>query len=175
MSAGDKQHSTVRAALLDDEGDLSLEFEAALVRIFARFSSSYQKRFPDARASGSNASATLARPDAADVWTEAELDACSTVTNGGALPQESKDEIREFLDTDEEGNLTFSGFCQMYHLQSDNDADETWKDLAQLGFDDSLQYKHQDAQQAESAAPRHEGALASSSQADKQSGEKGDE
>lgn len=109
------------------------------------------------------------------MWTEAELDAFSTVTNGGALPQESKDEIREFLDTDEEGNLKFSGFCQMYHLQSDNDADETWKDLAQLGFDDSLQYKHQDAQQAESAAPRDEGALASSSQADKQSGEKGDE
>lgn len=71
--------------------------------------------------------------------TEADLDAFSTVTNGSALPQESKDEIREFLDTDKDGNLTLRGFIEMYHLQSDNEPEETWKDLGKLGFDDNLE------------------------------------
>lgn len=73
--------------------------------------------------------------------TEADLDAFSTVTNGSALPQESKDEIREFLDTDKDGNLTLRGFIEMYHLQSDNEPEETWKDLGKLGFGDDLEYQ----------------------------------
>lgn len=120
-----------RLSLLDLE-----QFESALIRIFARFSSSYQTRHP----TSSKQTASLPRPDAADVLTEAELDAFSTVTNGSALPLESKDEIKEFLDTDKDGNLTFAGFCEMYHLQSDNEPEETWKDLAKLGFDDNLEY-----------------------------------
>ena len=68
------------------------------------------------------------------------MDAFSTVTNGAALPQESKNEIREFLDTDKEGNLTLRGFIEMYHLQSDNEPEETWKDLDKLGFGDNLEY-----------------------------------
>ncbi|CBQ67645.1 conserved hypothetical protein [Sporisorium reilianum SRZ2] len=130
-----------QAPLLDEEGDLTPKFEAALIRVFARFSASYQKRHPDVHASGSKPTASLPRPDAKDVLTEADLDAFSTVTNGAALPQESKDEIREFLDTDEEGNLTLRGFIEMYHLQSDNEPEETWKDLGKLGFDDGLEYK----------------------------------
>lgn len=81
--------------------------------------------------------------------TEADLDAFSTVTNGATLPQESKNEIREFLDTDEEGNLTLRGFMEMYHLQSDNEPEETWKDLGKLGFDDSLGYNGEQAEQPE--------------------------
>ncbi|TKY90476.1 hypothetical protein EX895_000474 [Sporisorium graminicola] len=138
-----------KAALLDDEGDLTPKFEAALIRVFARFSASYKKRHPDVHASESKSSASLPRPDAADVLTEADLDAFSTVTNGATLPQESKNEIREFLDTDEEGNLTLRGFIEMYHLQSDNEPEETWKDLGKLGFDDSLGYNGEQAEQPE--------------------------
>lgn len=82
----------------------------------------------------------LARPTSDDVMMEAELDALTQVTNGCALPQESKDEIKEFLDTDDQGNLTFAGFLEMYHLQSDNEPEETWKDLVKLGFDQTLEY-----------------------------------
>lgn len=78
--------------------------------------------------------------------TEADLDRFSSVANGAALPQESKDEIKEFLDTDKEGNLSFRGFVEMYHLQSDNDPQETWKDLDKLGFDDQLEYKGGDGE-----------------------------
>lgn len=119
----------------------SSQFESALIRAFARFSSSYRKRRPDVHASGSSPSKSLPRPDATDVLTEADLDAFSTVTNGSALSAESKNEIKEFLDTDEEGNLTFRGFVEMYHLQSDNEPEETWKDLSKLGFDDQLEYQ----------------------------------
>ncbi len=76
-----------KAALLDDEGDLtakvssactmltpcmlpgsladrvlilfSSQFESALIRAFARFSSSYRKRRPDVHASGSSPSKSL--------------------------------------------------------------------------------------------------------------------
>lgn len=111
------------------------------MRIFARFSTSYKKSHPELEAAGRKPSASLPRPDAADVLTEADLDAFSTATNGAALPQESKDEIREFLDTDDKGNLTLRGFIEMYHLQSDNEPEETWKDLGKLGFDDALEFK----------------------------------
>lgn len=127
----------------------SFQFEAALIRIFARFSSSYKKYHPDVQASGSKPSASIPRPDAADIWTEADLDAFSTITNGAALPQESKDEIREFLDTDEENNLTLRGFIEMYHLQSDNDPEETWKDMGKLGFNNSLAYETEGKEQTE--------------------------
>ena len=119
------------------------------MRIFARFSTSYKKSHPEVEAAGRKASASLPRPDAADVLTEADLDAFSTVTNGAALPQESKDEIREFLDTDDKGNLTLRGFIEMYHLQSDNEPEETWKDLGKLGFDDALEYKGDAEEQGE--------------------------
>lgn len=118
-----------------------VQFEAALIRIFARFSSSYKKAHPNVQASGSKRSWSIPRPDGSDVLTEADLDGFSKETNGAALPQESKDEIKEFLDTNDEGNLTLRGFIEMYHLQSDNDAEETWKDLSKLGFDENLEYK----------------------------------
>jgi hypothetical protein len=34
-----------------------------------------------------------------------------------------------FFEVTEEGNLTANGFMQMYHLQTQNDPDETWNDL----------------------------------------------
>ncbi|GAC95671.1 hypothetical protein PHSY_003247 [Pseudozyma hubeiensis SY62] len=132
---------SVQAPLLDDEGDLTPKFESALIRIFARFSTPYKKSNPEVQAFGSKSSTSIPRPDSSDVLTEADLDAFSTVTNGSALPQESKDEIREFLDTDKDGNLTLRGFIEMYHLQSDNEPEETWKDLSKLGFGDDLEYE----------------------------------
>ncbi|EST09866.1 EF-hand domain pair [Kalmanozyma brasiliensis GHG001] len=147
-----EEHEKEKAALLDEEGDLTPKFEAALIRIFARFSSSYKEAHPDVQASGSGSSASIPRPEATDVLTEADLDAFSTATNGAALPQESKDEIREFLDIDKDGNLTLRGFIEMYHLQSDNDPEETWKDLSKLGFSSSLEYEDERKQATETKA-----------------------
>ncbi|PWZ02784.1 hypothetical protein BCV70DRAFT_234575 [Testicularia cyperi] len=129
-----------RVALLDDEGDLSPKFEVALIRIFARFSSSYKGKQPQGEATRTDGDEVPQRPGRDDVLTEAELDEFAKATNGEPLPQESKDEIREFLDTDDTGSLTFRGFCEMFHLQSDNEPEETWKDLVKLGFDHQLNY-----------------------------------
>lgn len=38
-------------------------------------------------------------------------------------------EIETFFEVTEGGNLTTNGFMQMYHLQTQNDPEETWKDL----------------------------------------------
>ena len=38
-------------------------------------------------------------------------------------------EIETFFEVTEEGHLTTNGFMQMYHLQTQNDPDETWNDL----------------------------------------------
>ncbi|KAJ9476933.1 hypothetical protein PHBOTO_000598 [Pseudozyma hubeiensis] len=135
------QPKRAQAPLLDEEGDLTPKFETALIRIFARFSTSYKKSHPEVIAFGNKSSTSIPRPNSSDVLTEADLDAFSTVTNGSALPQESKDEIREFLDTDKDGHLTLRGFIEMYHLQSDNEPEETWKDLGKLGFGDDLEYQ----------------------------------
>lgn len=72
--------------------------------------------------------------------TEDDLDAFAMATNGEVLSSESKEEIKEYLDTDDNGNLTFRGFCEMFHLQSDNEAEETWRDLSKLGFDHQLKH-----------------------------------
>ncbi|KAF6765123.1 hypothetical protein DFP72DRAFT_986157 [Ephemerocybe angulata] len=52
----------------------------------------------------------------------------------------TKDELIEFLDVTDEGCLTcFKGFLQIYQLQTENDEEETWRDLSSHGFDRSLQ------------------------------------
>lgn len=72
--------------------------------------------------------------------TTEDLDAFALAANGAPLPDEAKQEIREFLSTDDDGNLTLGGFCEMFHLQSDNEPAETWRDLERLGFNRKLEF-----------------------------------
>lgn len=46
--------------------------------------------------------------------------------------------MKTFLDTTPAGHLTWSGFIQLYQLQTENDPEETWADLKTHGYDDSL-------------------------------------
>jgi hypothetical protein len=76
------------------------------------------------------------------------LDKWAIDTNGSPLPDEQKEEIGEYMDVNDEGNLTsvfpkflkttslapripsrFKGFTQIYQLQTVNDESETWRDL----------------------------------------------
>ncbi|KAG8732901.1 hypothetical protein FRC11_010212 [Ceratobasidium sp. 423] len=66
------------------------------------------------------------------------LDAWARDTNGAPFPDETKEEMKDTLDVDERGNLTFDGFIQIYQLQTENDEEETWRDLSAHGFDRNL-------------------------------------
>ncbi|UZJ55006.1 hypothetical protein CBS101457_004326 [Exobasidium rhododendri] len=155
-------HDESKADLLDGEGDLSSAFTKVLFHIFQRFAHSAQERqYTVENQSGSSTESCMSSSDkiSSDVsklekesenttdtkinkltMTEEELDQFTKVVNQGeVMSVESKDEMKEYLDVDEKGNLTFDGFCEMYHLQSGGDADETWKDLKALGYNDQLQ------------------------------------
>jgi len=67
-----------------------------------------------------------------------QLDKWAIDTNGSPLPAEQKEHIREFMDVNEDGNLTLKGFIQIYQLQTENDENETWKDLGKHGFTRNL-------------------------------------
>jgi len=70
------------------------------------------------------------------------LDRWAIDTNGEPFSEESKQEMVDFLDMDEDGNLTFKGFLQIYQLQTENDEDETWRDLEKHGYNRSLELKN---------------------------------
>ncbi|KAH7107541.1 hypothetical protein BKA62DRAFT_683700 [Auriculariales sp. MPI-PUGE-AT-0066] len=112
------------AQLLDEDGNLSDLFEACLAHIFAKYCS--PKPFGG-------------RPSPDSVMDGAALDVWARDTNGVPFSQESIDEMKEYLDVDEQGNLTYKGFLQIYTLQTENDEEETWRDLSSHGFDRSLQ------------------------------------
>ena len=88
----------------------------------------------------------LQPPDGA-VLTDEDLDTWALDTNGALLSDGEKAEL-EMLDVDDDGRLTYAphlscpssqgadsssirckGFIQLYQLQTENDDDETWKDL----------------------------------------------
>jgi len=79
----------------------------------------------------------LEPPPNAYLTTEA-LDKWATDTNGSPFSEETKEELKDMLDVNDDGNLTFKGFLQIYQLQTENDEEETWKDLSTHGFDRSL-------------------------------------
>ncbi|KAG2172705.1 hypothetical protein INT43_000052 [Umbelopsis isabellina] len=101
--------------LLDDEENFTPRFEQVLEEIFKRF---------DKGNKGS--------------WTTEEINEFATQTNGKPFDKETLEEIETFFEVTEGGNLTTNGFMQMYHLQTQNDPEETWKDLKTYGYDDSL-------------------------------------
>lgn len=101
-------------SLLDDEGDITAEFEQCLKAIFSKYCS-------PASSDGVLAHQAAMSSDALDTW--------ARDTNGLPLPQEQKDELLECMDVTDDGALTFKGFLQLYQLQTESDPEETWKDL----------------------------------------------
>ncbi|TFK42666.1 hypothetical protein BDQ12DRAFT_676598 [Crucibulum laeve] len=121
--------------LLDDEGAISDQLEACLKHIFAKYCT---PPTPAATVEDDRRTALLEPLPNAYLSPEG-LDAWARDTNGSPFSQETKDELVEFLDVTDDGGLTFKGFMQIYQLQTENDEEETWKDLSSHGFDRSLE------------------------------------
>jgi len=117
--------------LLDDEGQISDKFEQCLNHVFSKYCT------PAPPVTSPRQTRLLQAPSGAYL-TEAGLDRWAQDTNGAPFAQDVKDELREFLDVTEEGHLTFKGFLQIYALQTENDEEETWRDLSNHGFDRNL-------------------------------------
>ncbi|KAH6918669.1 hypothetical protein BKA70DRAFT_24327 [Coprinopsis sp. MPI-PUGE-AT-0042] len=115
--------------LLDDDGCISDELEACLGHIFAKYCTPRSAKSSDE---------TLLSPPP-DAYLSGEgLDEWARDTNGAPFPQDTKEELVDFLDCTDDGCLTFKGFLQIYQLQTENDEEETWRDLSTHGFDRSL-------------------------------------
>lgn len=127
------RRNTGDVQLLDREGGISPQLESCLQHIFAKYCT------PQAQHSAVHRTRKplLTPPEGAYLSSEG-LDAWAKDTNGAPFPQETKDELIEFLDVTPEGGLTFKGFLQIYQLQTENDEEETWRDLANHGFDRTL-------------------------------------
>ncbi|KAI0318642.1 hypothetical protein OF83DRAFT_926047 [Amylostereum chailletii] len=119
-----------KVSLLDEEGAVSKELEACLKHIFAKYCT------PTSEGKADSDSGFL-QPPVDACLDSAGLDTWARATNGAPLSDEEKDDLL-MLDVTEEGMLTFQGFLQLYQLQTENDEDETWKDLSRHGFDHRL-------------------------------------
>lgn len=133
-----------------------MQLERCLRHIFAKYCTPRPPR-PQ-----KHDSTTLLTPPDDAILDAAGLDAWAEDTNGAPFSEETKEELREFMDVTEEGELTcviyhsfisptflaylcvifpiflvlipvfscrFKGFAQIYQLQTENDEEETWKDL----------------------------------------------
>ncbi|KAI9570491.1 hypothetical protein HD554DRAFT_335566 [Boletus coccyginus] len=116
------------AQLLDDDGAISQKLEACLKHVFTK----YCTAAPPA------VSHQLLAPPEGAYLTQEGLDAWARDTNGAPFSQETKNELVEFLDVTDDGGLTLKGFMQIYQLQTENDEEETWRDLSNHGFDRTL-------------------------------------
>jgi len=123
--------STVR--LLDDEDSISELLESCLQHIFSK----YCTPAPSITQPVQSETRLLTPPDGAYLTPEG-LDEWARDTNGAPFSPEMKEELVEFLDVTDDGQLTFKGFMQLYQLQTENDEDETWRDLSKHGFDQTL-------------------------------------
>ncbi|KAG1877893.1 hypothetical protein DFJ58DRAFT_712548 [Suillus subalutaceus] len=127
-----RRNPQLDAQLLDADGAISDKLERCLRHIFAKYCTPRPARLPK-----QDSTILLTPPDDA-IFDSAGLDAWAQDTNGAPFSEETKEELREFLDVTEEGELTFKGFAQIYQLQTENDEEETWRDLSNHGFDRTL-------------------------------------
>jgi hypothetical protein len=127
-----RRNAQLDAQLLDADGAISDKLERCLRHIFAKYCTPCPARPPK-----QDSTILLTPPDDA-ILDAAGLDAWAQDTNGAPFSEETKEELREFLDVTEEGELTFKGFAQIYQLQTENDEEETWRDLSNHGFDRTL-------------------------------------
>jgi hypothetical protein len=108
------EEDTDRAPLLDSEGDLSTDFTLALSQIFQRFSKAAQQYSSNSGSSGQGGDVTTSEAERITgmnklVLTEDELDEFTKAVNDGEVMNESsKEEMKEYLDVDKEGQLTVS-------------------------------------------------------------------
>ncbi|KAH8117330.1 hypothetical protein DFH11DRAFT_1816471 [Phellopilus nigrolimitatus] len=130
-----RRNAPTGVQLLDNEGGISDKFERCLMHIFAKYCTP-APRPPSADLQPGLSPPLLVPPPNAHFTADA-LDHWATDTNGSPLPQEAKEEL-ELVDVTEDGNLTFQGFLQIYQLQTENDEEETWRDLSSHGFDRTL-------------------------------------
>ncbi|KAH9857008.1 hypothetical protein C2E23DRAFT_881495 [Lenzites betulinus] len=117
--------------LLDDDGAVSMQLESCLKHVFAKYCT------PRPATAAQKRGELLEPPEGAFFSAEG-LDAWARDTNGAPFDADTKEEILEFMDVTEDGGLTFKGFLQVYQLQTENDEEETWRDLAAHGFDRTL-------------------------------------
>jgi len=120
------------AQLLTSDGSISDEFERCLKHIFAKYCTPQSPAGPNGKSG-----IFLTPPESAYLSSEG-LDAWATDTNGTPFSDDTKEELMEFLDVTDTGCLTFKGFLQVYQLQTENDEEETWRDLSKHGFDRNL-------------------------------------
>jgi len=69
-----------------------------------------------------------------------ELEGFAKATQSGS--EIGKDELKQlgqFFDTNTKGNLTLKGFEQMYLMQTNQQPEDTWRDLKNLGYSKSLE------------------------------------
>ncbi|KAI0079962.1 hypothetical protein K474DRAFT_1590899 [Panus rudis PR-1116 ss-1] len=131
---GRRNASAAGVQLLDDDGAISEQFESCLKHIFSKYCTPPPPPPPPTPVEG--VAGLLVPPEGAYLSPEG-LDKWATDTNGAPLNEDAKEELN-FLDVTDEGYLTFEGFLQLYQLQTENDEEETWKDLSTHGFDRSL-------------------------------------
>lgn len=102
-----EQENAARVALLDEEGELTDGFVRALAQTFVRFSS--QAKSDGKAAASETGKAGDTERLAKMVLSEAELDEFARSVNGGAvMSTEEKEEVRQYFDVDQTGNLTVS-------------------------------------------------------------------
>nr|VWO98744.1 Asparagine synthase (Glutamine-hydrolyzing) [Ganoderma boninense] len=115
--------------LLDDDGAISIQLESCLKHIFAKYCTP--------KASAQKHGDFLEPPEGAFLAPDG-LDSWAQDTNGTPFDEATKEELLEFMDVTDDGGLTFKGFMQVYQLQTENDEEETWRDLSAHGFDRTL-------------------------------------
>ncbi|KAF8969995.1 hypothetical protein BDZ97DRAFT_1793854 [Flammula alnicola] len=129
MSESESQ-SSPNSLLLDDEGGITDQLEACLKHIFAKYCTPSVERTSD--------ESILLTPPSNAYLSDDGLQKWALETNGEPFSDETREEVVESFDVTDDGNLTFKGFLQLYQLQTENEEDETWKDLQKHGFDRSL-------------------------------------
>ncbi|KAI0720966.1 hypothetical protein C8T65DRAFT_252787 [Cerioporus squamosus] len=116
--------------LLDDDGAISEQLETCLKHIFAKYCTP--------RPTPAHKNEALLEPPEGAYLSQEGLDAWARDTNGAPFDDDTKEELLEFMDVTDDGGLTFKGFMQVYQLQTENDEEETWRDLSAHGFDRTL-------------------------------------
>lgn len=122
-----------KAGLLEANGSLTPKFQAVLTEVFTKY---------DIDRDGG-------------LCLE-ELEAFARASQSGSKIDESElKQLGQFFETDKNGYLTLKGFQQMFVLQTSQQPADTWRDLANLGYEKTLDLLNSThgAESAPEAAP----------------------